>query len=157
MFMYHHRSVPLFHVYIVHCRRYYSLASHSSLTIVNNRYNNEYACNTRISMVHDHATHPLKTVNTIHSGLPLYKSIKKQWNTSTHASLSIASPQSCSSHVLSSDCSDLSKTHEQPMNKSSTQTYTFSNPPRELQQQSIQNTKRLRHTRSYRCISSVSD
>jgi hypothetical protein len=87
--------------------------------------------------------------NNIHPPVPLiHESLSTNSITSPKTSALITSSPSLPSSSLSSDKS---------INKISKQPYTFSNPPRELQRQSIQNMKYLRHNRLRQRVSSAPD
>ena len=75
--------------------------------------------------------------------------IPRKASSSTQASFSLPSSLPRSSIESSSNETANSKLSKQP--------YTFSNPPRELQRQSVQNVKHLRHIRSRQRVSSAPD
>ena len=105
------------------------------------------------TMTNDRTRFHSQTNNILPPVPPIRESLSTNSITSSKTSSSITSSPSLPSQSLSTQNSS----NDNSINKISKQPYTFSNPPRELQRQSIQNMKYLRHNRLRQRVSSAPD
>ncbi|CAF4175042.1 unnamed protein product, partial [Rotaria socialis] len=83
--------------------------------------------------------------------------IRASLSTNSINSSKTSSPINASPSLPSESLSSSNASNESPTSRTSKQTYTFSNPPRELQRQSIQNMKYLRQNHLRQRVSSAPD
>lgn len=103
-------------------------------------------------MINDRSKYQTQT-NILPPVPPLRDSLPNNCLTSSKALLSVSPPPSSSTSPLEQSNSIKKSPHE----NSTSKIYTFSNPPRELQRQSIQNMKYLRNNRLRQRVSSAPD
>ncbi len=105
------------------------------------------------TMTNDRTRYQSQTNNILPPVPSIRESLSNNSIRSTKPSSFITSSPSLPTQSFSSQNSS----HDHSTSKISKQPYTFSNPPRELQRQSIQNMKYLRHNRLRQRVSSAPD
>ena len=104
-------------------------------------------------MTNDRTRYTSQINNTPPRVSSIHESLSTNSISSSSSSKSVSSVTASPSLPLPTCFNDVQHSNSQ----SSKQTYTFSNPPRELQRQSIQNMKYLRHNRLRQRVSSAPD